>query len=326
MGKDDTKRDKYYNSLAVWDKGLASTFETVTTGKPTAPIGKEGAQLILDTLLADGGISANEATVMDQLIREAKFDNPALRLLAEKLQEAIRGNEAFSKNVLQVPANSTAIEEFCAPLDLGTVNKIQFTSPGTKLSYRASQYLVIKAMLINGDITAYEPSVGPFLNNPLLGGVDAGQYRSDINRIIVFDSFNRIETATITVHEATHAIQDWLDIKSTVRFCEADAYVAAAVAAVALGWKKKDMKSTSILAVAFEKAATMVIAGKANDPSKADWQHAYKLVTDAVAKDNAYKNKIDGPCPLPEDKLPEGQSPERDRFNALLDRIEKKKP
>jgi hypothetical protein len=312
--------------LAVWDKDLANTFETVTKGNPKVRIGKEGAQLILDILLADGGISSDEAMVMDKLIFEAKFDDPALTLLAEKLQEAIRQKEAFSKNILSVPANSTAIEEFCAPLDLGTVNKIQFTSPGTKLSYRPSQYLAIKAMLIKGDIIAYEPRVGPFLNNPLLGGVNSGQYRSDLNRIIVFNSYNRVETAQTTVHEATHAIQDWLDIKSTVRFCEADAYVAAAVAAVALGWKKKDIKPTSIMAVAFEKTAQMVIAGKANDPGKTDWQNAYKLVTKAVAKDNAYKNKIDGPCPVDEDKLAEGQSPERDRFNALLDSIEKKKP
>src|SRR5882757_4183235 len=198
------KRDKYYDGLAVWDKALANTFETVTKGNPKARVGKEGAQAILDTLLADGGISRDEAQVMDQLIYEAKFDDPALSLLAEKLQEAIRVNDAFTKNILQVPANSIMMDEFCAPLDHATVSKVQFTSPGTKATYRPSQYLAIKAMLNSGDIIAYEPGVGAFGQNPLLGGFDSGQYRSDINRLIVFDSFNRIETATITVHEATH--------------------------------------------------------------------------------------------------------------------------
>jgi len=105
------KRDKYYDGLAVWDKALANTFETVTKGNPKARVGKEGAQAILDTLLADGGISRDEAQVMDQLIYEAKFDDPALSLLAEKLQEAIRVNDAFTKNILQVPANSIMTRE-----------------------------------------------------------------------------------------------------------------------------------------------------------------------------------------------------------------------
>jgi len=52
----------------------------------------------------------------------------------------------------------------------------------------------------------------------------------------------------------------------------------------------------------------------------------YKLVTDAVAKDNLYRKQVDDPSPAVADPLQQGQSAELDRFNALLSMIDKGSP
>jgi hypothetical protein len=318
-------RDKYYDDLATFDKDLANAFEAATGGKPKSTYGKAGAQKILDVLLADGGISSNEAYVMNEILWLASFDDEAGMLFATKLQEAIYLNGALLKNSLQIPANSNVMDTFSANLDLGNVGKIKFTSPGTKISYEPTQFLAIKAMLDKGDITVYSPGLGAFARNPILGGLEAGSYTSDINKLVYYDSYDPIDRAATIVHEATHAIQDWLDVQSTVRFCEADAYIAGAVVAHVRKWTKKDLIPHSIAAVAFNSAAKLVIKGKAGDPSNKDWKKAYTAVTNAVAKDPLYKSKIDDPAP-PLEAAKEGRTPESERFSALLATVAKVKP
>jgi len=317
-------RAKFYDTLAVYDGNLANTFEKVTNGIPTTLVGKAGAQLILDTLLADDAISSSETKVMEFILLDGKFDDPALELFSKKILEAIYSKDALIKGTRRIPPNSGTMDRFSASLGLGNVSKIKFTSPGTKVSYTPTQYLAIKALLDTGDITAYEPEVGPLRDNLILK-ILAGDYTSSINRIVVYDAYNSVDNAITTVHEATHAIQDWLDIKSTVRLCEADAYIAGTVAAVALGWTKKNFKKNSIYAVVFDNALKFVLDNKANDPNKNDWGKAYRTVTNAVAKADEYIGKIDSPSPITADILKQGQSPELDRFNALLASINKKK-
>src|SRR5262249_13313694 len=157
--------------------------------------------------------------------------------------------------------------------------------------YSPSQYAVIGTMLNKGEIELYAPELGLFRNNPMIM-LEGGTYQPGINRMIINSAFDRIEDAKTIVHEATHAIQDWLDVQSKNRFCEADAHIAGALAAIAMGWTKSNFPKGSIYAVAFEGraksrnkpkiegAVAMVLGGKANDPNDPAWKASYELVSD----------------------------------------------
>jgi hypothetical protein len=314
-------RAKIYEYLEAFDKDLAATFEKLTKGDPTKKLGKADAQQLMDVLLKDGKITADEGVAMDKLIYDAKFDDDALGLMALKLQEAIKLHDAFLNAAIKIPPNSTMIDPLVNMLGIANTGKIEFTSPGSKLAYNTNQYLTIKSMVYDGDIPLYQAAVGSFRNNPLINFKLGGTYTSDTNKLIYYDAYDQIENAITLVHETTHAIQDWLDVTSTVRFFEADAYIAGAVTAVALKQKRSYFPKASPYIPAFDKAAPLVVKGKAKDPNDKTWTAAYKLVTDAVAKDPLYIGKIDDASPGAPDGLAKGATTELDRFNALLKKV-----
>jgi hypothetical protein len=88
-------RSKYYDRLG--DKALAEVFEKVTKGNPKSRLGKDDAQQILNVVLKDDAISGldgvgirhDDAGTIDRLVYEANFDDDALKLMADKLQEAV---------------------------------------------------------------------------------------------------------------------------------------------------------------------------------------------------------------------------------------------
>jgi hypothetical protein len=314
-------RAKIYEIMESFDKDLTATFEKLTNGNPNKKLKKADAQQIMDVLLKDGKITYSEGVVMDKILYEGKFDEDALGLMALKLQEAIKLHDAFLNAAIKIPTPSSMMEPITNMLGITNTAKIEFTSPGSKLAYNTNQYLTIKSMVYNGDIPLYQAVVGSFRHNPLINFTTAGTYTSDSNKLIYYDAYDQIENAITLVHEATHAIQDWLDVTSTVRFFEADAYIAGAVAAIALKQKRSYFPKTSPYVSAFDRAAPLVVKGKAKDPNDKAWAAAYKHVTDAVAKDPLYIGKIDDASPGVSDGLAKGATSELDRFNAVLKKV-----
>src|SRR5205814_5332804 len=96
-----------------------------------------------------------------------------------------------------------------------------------------------------------------------------GQYRSDLNRLIIFSGLTQSHLVNIVVHEVTHAIQDWRDFDSKmIKHTEADAFIAGAVANRTLG--QRAFKYTEPWDAAHE-AAELVNAGNAK-PGNPAWQ------------------------------------------------------
>src|SRR5262249_16953630 len=83
------------------------------------------------------------------------------------------------------------------------------------------------------------------------------------------------------VHEGTHIVQDWEDVRSLTHHNEADALIAQTVAELTLYPGAPNTDEGDVSKAAFA-AAKMVIDKTAIDNNKA-WQTAYKNVVTAVA-------------------------------------------
>jgi hypothetical protein len=166
---------------------------------------------------------------------------------------------------------------------MGVVGKITFWSPGSGLTYTPLLYAAIKELIARQQIWVYEVAAGalrPYLN---LGG----EYRSDINRLIVYTGPAPVEMNILIVHECTHAIQDWLDLTNLHKeHAEADAYIAQTVAAHAQGQTKSTMDPP--IGDVVDEAAKVVIDGKANAGGDSEWISAYYKVVEAVLKDPTF--------------------------------------
>ena len=99
-----------------------------------------------------------------------------------------------------------------------------------------------------------------------------GEYRSDFNMLIIYRKLDSDAFTATVVHEATHAIRDWRDVRTRTHFNEADAYIAANTTL--------DEPFDGALQTAAFRASRFVIERKAQ-PGNKDWQKAYENVVKA---------------------------------------------
>jgi hypothetical protein len=318
--------DPYANFFSSGgDPDLIAIFKDVTKGKPDATLGNPDAQKILKKLLEDpdSAITEKEALTMNDILLKGNFEGPASDLLANGVISAIK-SEALIRGSFRIPGNSTMISGVTDFLGAGKVGHLKFASPGTKIVYTPHHYLSIKQLIEDGKIAVYKIAVS-WLNQTL--HTDAGDYFSHSNRLVIYDNFDQTSNAATTIHEATHAVQDWLDVKTTVRFAEADAYIAGGVAGSERGWTTKSLaRDTPYVAVFEGGALDLVRKGQANDPNDKKWNAAYTKVTDAVAGNKMYRSIIDNSFAPDGDDLSEGEDSEEKRYNAVLQTIIKKFP
>src|SRR5207302_745411 len=94
--------------------------------------------------------------------------------------------------------------------------RIQFVGPYTNIQYSPAHYAVIAKLIDIGEIKI---KAAPFGSASLMKdlGLESGEavYHSISNNIYVQEFMDETGGAVLTwliVHEATHAIQDWLDM------------------------------------------------------------------------------------------------------------------
>ena len=189
------------------------------------------------------------------------------------------------------------------------VGSVIFKSPGTGISYAPFDYIAVGQLILNRDVTVLMSKTGGLSS---LGDIP-GEYYHEENMFLIYNMDPRSRRLNF-VHEGTHIIQDREDVCSLAYHAEADAFIAQAIAELALAKdypappEMNDFSRTSLL------AAQMIVNKTAVD-SNQQWQKAYGDVVKAVA--HRYKeygvrvNRV---------KKGEGNS-ESTKFKRLLKRI-----
>ncbi|MBI3410134.1 MAG: hypothetical protein HY040_17465 [Planctomycetes bacterium] len=300
---------KLYNELYAFDPGIADAFKKATNDNPNVVINEKGVDLVFDSVIKDRKITENEAKALTHLIAFAKFNNFALTALIASLKVAYDADLFFAGTAKRL---SSAAELADVQGAINAVGNVDFWSPGSSSSYKPQDYLPIKELVKSGEITVYELKAAGFNRSLSL----YGQYRSDLNRLVIFSGLGPDELVNIVVHEATHAIQDQRDLDSKmIKHTEADAFIAGAVANRTL--KQQAFKGYEPFDTAY-KAADLVIKGKAK-PGDTDWNKAYESVV-AEIKGAAYPNP-NGKFKTKEDG--EGDK-EKKRYDDLMNALTSK--
>jgi len=275
---------EFLKKLKEFDPDMADRWQKATGGKLASRIDGKKLEAILGPTFATGKITAKQAHAIDFLFVWSwmHFTKEAKAILWQGIEDAYILDYFFAGSKAQLASNSQ-LKDFNGAIG-GSAGVIDFTSPpkdGTGLTYSADQYLAIKQLVSESKITVFEVDAA-FLH------AKAGFYRSDIDRLILYTGAWPVLRQFTTVHEVTHAIQDWNDVVANHEFCEADAYIAAAAAALAVDRSTFDaMKEYP----AQQKAAELVVARKAV-PGNPDWIKAYAAVVKAVKADPIYSPVI----------------------------------
>src|SRR5262245_37671576 len=176
------------------------------------------------------------------------------------------------------------LEPIYRALDVGTIGRIQFSSPGTGISYTPAHYRAMAMLVRQGEISVVRiKDKGLTFQNLRT----MAQYDSEANRLLLLDGAPEHLKFNVLVHEFTHAIQDWLNGMFWLdKHIEADAYIAGAVASHARGpyFPPGDDR----FALSYHVAAPLVLSGKATWGNK-PWERAYQRVVDSLDQDPFYE-------------------------------------
>jgi hypothetical protein len=200
------------------------------------------------------------------------------------------------------------LQQFADFFGNGVVSRITFKSPGTNISYAPFDYIAVGQLIVNRDIKVFISHTGGLSTF----ADDVATYQSDLNYFMIYGMDPRKRRVTI-VHEATHVIQDWEDVTGLAHHNEADAFIAQAVADLALYPDSRDPNDGDVEKRALA-AAKMVIDKTAIDSNR-DWRRAYENVVTAVGR----RYKLSGVRYI---RVQEGEgASERTKFNELLQQI-----
>lgn len=312
--------DQVYAAVSKLDMGMANAYKKALGGKPDTKIDLAGAKAIfqelIDGLTAKGkpAITNEEARALLLLLKYAEFTQDAVDFLANSLVAKTSSKdmvlyEALFEGGAAELLKGGKLDAVAGLLDISILERINFHSPDTGVQYSPYYYFAIKELILAKEIEVYAIHDGGLTNTIFETGA---AYRSDIDRLFLFEQQGVITLKALFVHEVTHAIQDWFDIPMPgATSIEADAYIAGALALKAM---KVKPTSGGAYEAASKNAVPIVLDGKATLANR-DWQAAYRAVKLAVAND-----PLQGDYASFKDKP--GRS-EKDLMNKYVDKVKK---
>jgi hypothetical protein len=286
--------EEFYRALADLDKGVADRWKRATGGKLKTKITDEALAAIFGPIIASHKISAKQAKAL-QLFWAQTFDKMTKGAVGDFIQTVALAYDLdwFFDGSAKALVTDDDLREFNASLSMSMIGKIDFVSPraprGTGLAYYPGLYTAVRVLVARGDVKVFSVDAAALLSR-------AGLYRSDINRLVLYEGLDPLLARPTVVHEVTHAIQDWRDVVSVHKYIEADAFIAGAVAAMSTG------KQYFLEYPALEKAGRLVLAGKGG-AGNAEFEGAYGDVVKAIEGDFQYVKEKDLPWkPMPSEK------------------------
>lgn len=314
-------RNKIYDDVAKFDATLANIYERVSGGVPTRKIGPDGAKQIVGGLVVNKFITASRLDAFDVIMNNASFSVDGWVTLSTMVNSAVMNDDALTSGLSPSSDKDDSVVIAMGSLGWNYTQNIRFISPGTNLFYSPNHYTAIRTLCEQGDIKFFVVPMHStaLTHDEIFDLLLDGFYKSTSNQLVILEKIgDKIEFIRATaVHEATHAIQDWMDIDSTVLNTETDAFIAGACVLKALNVKAEDINH-AIYKVAFTKAADLVISGKAKNAADKPWRDAYAAVSKAVASSKGYKSLLNNKSPAADNPLPVAGPTELRRLKVLL--------
>jgi hypothetical protein len=255
-----------YNNIAPLDRGIADRWKMRTHDNPRHKLTPHDIDAIMSPLFKtrqSTQITERHAQAIVMLVQAAGLENGAI--------DRIRSYVELAEKNLSFEFDSLSSDSDLSPIysALITAPRLPFTNPKTLVTYAPNDYLAIWELVRQKKILIIQTK---------LGGLDVltkddGEYYSDSNLLIIYDRPNDPNRAKTIVHEATHAIQDWRDLRIQKRYAEADAYIADSATL-------RQQTSRGALEDAAFTASRLVINGTAQVGNQA-WQQAYDDVVKA---------------------------------------------
>ena len=273
--------DALYAKLKAVEPTVAEEYKAVVKNDV---VDVEGLKKIILKIIAakgpaGGDISSKEAQALVLIIESGELSEKAKTQLLDALRQPQVMERVLNGSSVVLKNGESELETFLSVFAIKHTGKIKFYSKGTNLTYSPSQYQAIAQLVKDGKI-----SVVKIMDAGLSAqaGVDA-VYSAESNAFLFPEHKGEafFSMPSEIVHEATHAVQDWFDVNSTVRFVEADAYVAQAVAETNPKLRKE-----------LKAAAKFVTDGTAVKGNKA-WYDAYDAVVAMVDVHPNYKDRKD---------------------------------
>ncbi|RXH26792.1 hypothetical protein XH99_18665 [Bradyrhizobium nanningense] len=215
---------EFFTKLASLDRGIADRWKRATGGRLSARVGEKAVEAIVIPVLLTKKVTASQAQALAMVFHTEGLNTEA-RIFMVTAIIAAYDNDIFFAGSAKPLITRDDLQPIDAALGMANVGKIHFTSPGTGMTYAPDLYNAIRGLIYAGKIRVFEADAALLLTR-------LGNYRGDLNRIVLYKGAAPAARAEMIVHEVTHAIQDWRNLDSTVKFIEADAYIAGAVAAL----------------------------------------------------------------------------------------------
>ncbi len=272
-----------YTKLRRLDRGIAAAYKSAVGSSYRGSISKREARVIFNKAVDNERISTKEAKALVLIIDDARFGTDAKEYLIKKLKtsaakEALRdGSGKLLLASSELAKLNNALKQF--------TNKINFKSPGSNIRYTPRDYSVIKYLINEHWLFVYELKDSGLHKRTKTG---KGVYFSSSDELYLVAGLGSKSYASMTVHEVTHAIQDWRDIRSKVKYIEADAYVAQAVANHTMG--RSISEGNKPWQVAYHGAGKMVYENRDGSRNQA-WKDAYQDLVQAVEGHGLYSHK-----------------------------------
>jgi hypothetical protein len=266
------------DDVRALDSGIADRVRQRTGARPARKLDSGDIVFIIAPLPKQTGpwITEKQGKAIALLVRELGIEAGALKKL-----------EAFV-NLAQDKLQFEAVPLVGDKLDpvnriLHDAPRMSFTSPTTLTTYRLIDYLAIAKLMKESAIYVFQCAVGGLEK---LSNLD-GTYFADKDIMLLYNPLDGPFARRDVIHESTHAIQDWRDLKMLVHYAEADAYIAGAATLASIDSAGK-LAETAFAASRFA----------LNDTARNDnpaWRTAYDKVVkayDATNDDGSRWNRV----------------------------------
>jgi hypothetical protein len=262
-----------FNAVARHDQGVAERWKVRTRENASRELQPADIDFIIGPIFqGTGAITEEQGKAIIALLEPLRVNVEAVR----RLRVLVDGAESLNRWRLMPLVTADELRPVYTALGQGVVGKIRFKSPGTGLTYAPFDYLAIANLMAEKKIAVFESKVGMLT----LFASSRGYYTSTKNQLIFHEFRNPDKRTALIVHEVTHAIQDWKDVRSRRRFIEADAFIAEAVVTrTQRGSSPQSDPNTAII----EAAAEKVMNGQV-DARNQDWNAAYTAVVNLMAE------------------------------------------
>jgi hypothetical protein len=305
-----------YQDLLQLDRGMADQFKRAVGDDFAGKVSEGEAKLIFGKALDGSKITQNEAKALVTILGAARFEKGAKKSLKELVKSDEAKTALFDGTSERLTGHQ--LDPVTAALtSVKGVGGINFRNPAGH-QFVPAHYAAVARLITDKKIAVYRMHAHNLNESAGLGGAFHSPSK---NRLVVYSWTGTPSWQALVIHEATHAIQDWMDRNGEnylVKYLEADAYTAQAVALYGMGktLAPDTRKPIHPLNFAFHSTAKLLCDPQAKkEYTPARFKAAYDKLAEVIADYPLYRTKANEPRDFT--KKEKGKS-EADQFKAVL--------